>query len=102
MAQQSEWPEAWKRASAWSAIGISFRLSTKTAGCRRMGANPLMGGRFEMLQSYVQTPRQRETNFGKVVLKEVAGAFPKRDEFWDSCAQELDSSDLAFSVAAFL
>jgi hypothetical protein len=65
-----------------------------------MGANPLMGGRFEMLQSYVQTPRQREINFGKVVLKEVAGAFPKRDEFWDSCAQELDSSDLAFSVAS--
>jgi len=67
-----------------------------------MGANPLMGGRFEMLQSYVQTPRQRETNFGKVVLKEVAGAFPKRDEFWDSCAQELDSSDVAFSVAVLL
>ena len=61
-----------------------------------------MGGRFEMLQSYVQTPRQREINFGKVVLKEVAGAFPKRNEFWDSCAQELDSSDRAFSVAVFL
>jgi hypothetical protein len=49
----------------------------------------LMGGRFEMLQSYVQTPRQREINFGKVVLKEVASAFPKRDEFSDSFAQEL-------------